>query len=77
MEKEVQGKYRHFKGSIVEVLGIALHTETKEEMVVYVHPDKIEGYEENSMWVRPRPMFFGEKEVDEVIVPRFVKLEEK
>jgi len=76
MEENITGTYRHFKGSIVEVLGVALHTETKEEMVVYVHPDKIEGYEENSMWVRPKEMFFGEKEVDGVMVPRFVKIEE-
>jgi len=77
MVNEVKGKYRHFKGSVVEVFGIALHTETKEEMVVYIHPDKIEGYEENSMWVRPKAMFFGDKEVDGVMVPRFVKIEEK
>lgn len=76
MEEKIQGKYRHFKGSTVEVLGVALHTETKEEMVVYIHPDKIDGYEENSMWVRPKDMFFGTKEIDGVLVQRFEKIEE-
>jgi len=31
------GRYRHYKGDIVEVLGIALHSETLEEMMVYKH----------------------------------------
>ena len=29
------GKYRHFKGKEYEVIGLAKHTETLEEMVVY------------------------------------------
>ncbi len=43
------GKYRHFKGNNVEVIGIGKHSETLEEMVVY-----IEGV---SIWVRPKKMF--------------------
>jgi len=34
------GKYKHFKGMIVEVIGIALHSEIMEEMAVYIHPVK-------------------------------------
>lgn len=30
------GIYRHYKGGLYLVLGIAQHTETDEEMVVYV-----------------------------------------
>ncbi|MEK0421070.1 MAG: hypothetical protein RLZZ161_921, partial [Bacteroidota bacterium] len=29
------GRYRHYKGREYEVLGMALHSETLEEMVVY------------------------------------------
>ena len=43
------GEYRHYKGTIVEVIGIALHSETMEEMVVYNHPDPIKGKGANTM----------------------------
>ena len=29
------GRYRHFKGNEYQVLGMARHSETEEEMVVY------------------------------------------
>ena len=42
-------RYRHFKGNIIEVLEVAKHTETLEDMVVYRH--------DNTIWVRPYKMF--------------------
>lgn len=45
------GKYRHFKGDIVEVIAVALDSETLEEKVVYKHKDKI--------WVRDKKMFLS------------------
>ena len=27
--------YRHFRGNVYQVIGIATHTETKEKMVIY------------------------------------------
>ena len=51
------GKYKHFKGAIVEVIGIALDSETMEEMVVYNHPNSVKGKEGNTLWVRPKTMF--------------------
>ena len=46
------GKYRHFKGNYYEVIGIAHHSETMEEMVVYRAL-----YAEHGLWVRPAAMW--------------------
>ena len=43
------GKYRHFKGNMYEVIGVAKHSETQEELVVY----SVEG----QMWARPKKCF--------------------
>ena len=46
------GKYRHFKGGEYEVKGVATHSETGEELVVYIPL-----YGEGGLWVRPLDMF--------------------
>ncbi len=46
------GKYKHFKGGEYDVIGVAKHSETEEEMVVY-RPL----YGEGGLWVRPLSMF--------------------
>ena len=46
------GKYRHFKGNLYEVIGIAHHSETMEELVVYRAL-----YGEQGLWVRPAAMW--------------------
>ncbi len=46
------GKYRHFKGNEYEVIGIAMHSETLEEMVVYRAL-----YGDGGIWVRPANMW--------------------
>jgi len=66
------GRYRHFKGNEYEVLGIAKHSETLEEMVVYQAL-----YGEHGMWVRPASMWNETLERDGKIVQRFTKIEEK
>lgn len=62
------GKYRHFKGKEKEyqVLGVAKHSETSEELVVY---KKL--YDDYSLWVRPLSMFLEEVEFNGTKVPRF------
>ncbi len=70
------GKYKHFKGMIVEVIGIALHSETMEEMVVYIHPDPVKGKEGNTMWIRPKEMFLETIERDGKVMKRFEYVEE-
>ena len=46
------GKYRHFKGKEYEVIGVAKHSESLEEMVVYRAL-----YGEGGLWVRPASMW--------------------
>ena len=52
METIKPGHYRHFKGREYEVLGIARHSETEEELVVYRAL-----YGEFGLWVRPVSMW--------------------
>ncbi|HEV7280225.1 MAG TPA: DUF1653 domain-containing protein [Pirellulaceae bacterium] len=61
------GRYRHYKGKDYVVLGVARHSETKEELVVY-RTD----YGDRSLWVRPKAMFLETVEVDGRSVPRFL-----
>lgn len=70
------GKYRHYKGTIVDVIGAALHSETLEEMVIYNHPDPIKGKDANTMWVRPKAMFLGNVIVDGKEVLRFTPIDD-
>ena len=46
------GKYTHYKGKDYEVIGIARHSETMEELAVY---RKL--YGKRNLWVRPLKMF--------------------
>ncbi len=63
------GKYRHFKGGLYEVLGVARHSETEEELVVYRTG-------RGDWWVRPRAMFEETVLHDGREVPRFTYLGE-
>ena len=65
------GKYRHYKGNEYEVVGVATHSETLEELVVYKALYAIEGKGKDSLWVRPKGMFEEEVEVDGVVRKRF------
>ncbi len=60
------GKYEHFKGKMYEVIGVAKHSETLEELVVYKPL-----YGEMGLWVRPLKMFTEEVEINGKKVPRF------
>lgn len=60
------GRYRHFKGNEYIVVGVARHSETQEELVVYR-----QDYGERGLWVRPLAMFGETVEVDGRQLPRF------
>ena len=64
------GRYRHYKGNEYFVIGVARHSETDEELVVY-RPD----YGEQGLWVRPKEMFLETVEVDGRQIPRFEFIE--
>lgn len=65
------GRYRHFKGNEYEVVGVARHSETHEQMVVY-RPL----YGDGGLWVRPLAMFTETVTHDGKEVPRFTFLGE-
>ncbi len=62
------GRYRHFKGNTYDVIGIAAHSETLEEYVVYK--------DELRMWIRPVSMFFEEVTINGKKIPRFTFIKE-
>ena len=53
------GLYRHYKGPQYRVFGVARHSESEEEVVVYQAL-----YGEFGLWVRPLSMFCEEVEVE-------------
>ena len=63
------GRYVHYKGKEYVVLGVARHSETDEELVVY-RPD----YGDRTLWVRPKAMFLETVEVAGRTVERFCYL---
>ena len=65
------GKYRHFKGNEYEVISIARHSETLEEMVVYRAL-----YGDGGIWVRPAEMWNETVERDEKTYQRFTYIDE-
>ncbi len=62
------GLYKHYKGNIYEVIGIAKHSETLEELVVYKATYQPDG---ENLWVRPKVMFTELITVDGKQVKRF------
>lgn len=64
--KPVPGIYIHYKGNKYRVQGVARHTETKEEVVVYQAL-----YGDFDLWIRPLEMFMETVEFEGRVVPRF------
>jgi len=62
------GIYKHYKGKKYRVIGVAKHSETLEEMVVY---EALYDNPMSKLWVRPAKMFLEKVKVDGKEVPRF------
>ncbi|MDZ4782087.1 MAG: DUF1653 domain-containing protein [Planctomycetia bacterium] len=60
------GRYRHYKGNEYIVFGVARHSETEEELVVYR-----QDYGDRGLWVRPKAMFLEQVVVNGETKPRF------
>jgi len=74
MVKLKLGKYKHYKGNFYKVLGVAKHSETLEDLVVY---EALYDNPRSKLWVRPLKMFVEEVEVEGKRVPRFEYISEK
>lgn len=62
------GVHEHYKRGKYRVIGIAKHSETLEDMVVY---EALYENEKSKLWVRPLSMFLENVEVDGKTIPRF------
>jgi hypothetical protein len=63
------GTYRHYKGQLYEVIGVARHSETEEAVVMYRTL-----YNHSGWWVRPYAMFTEQLVFEGVMQPRFLHL---
>ena len=68
--KLAPGIYKHYKGNLYEVIGVAQHSETEEMMAVYKTL-----YGDFSLWVRPLAMFTETIERDGKAIARFEFIE--
>ncbi|MFA6355398.1 MAG: DUF1653 domain-containing protein [Candidatus Paceibacterota bacterium] len=66
---EIGAIYKHYKGTKVKVVGEAIHSETMEPMVIYIH------LEDGVSWARPKEMFLENVIVNGVEVERFEKVD--
>lgn len=62
----------HFKGGLYKMIGLAYHSETLEEMVIYQAL-----YGDYKIWVRPKTMFFDKVIHNGIEVNRFKEITEK
>lgn len=62
-EITVGKRYRHYKGSIYQIIALAKHSETVEDMIVY------QSEKTGDIWVRPIKMW--NEEVDDSGTLRF------
>lgn len=60
METIKHGIYKHYKGNLYEVIGVATHSESKERFVIY---RAAAGGKE--LWARPEKMFSEDVDMPE------------
>ena len=66
------GTYKHYKGNFYKVVGVAKHSETLEDLVVY---ECLYNNPRSKLWVRPLKMFIEEVKINGKKVPRFEFIE--
>ena len=81
-EKEAESKYlrimaeyyRHFKGKVYRLVGIAKDSETDTENKIVVYQAM---YDDGDLWVRPYDEFFGKVDRDGMVRDRFTLIDEE
>jgi hypothetical protein len=69
------GIYQHYKNkNFYRVIGVAKHSETLEELVVY---EALYDNPRSKLWVRPRKMFEEQVKYNGKMVPRFSFISEE
>ncbi len=67
---EIGATYKHYKGNLYKVLAVAKHSETQEDLVVYIAL-----YGNGQIWARPASMWNETVEKDGQKMKRFTKVE--
>ncbi len=70
MSEIKKGIYEHYKGNLYEVLDTGIHTEAREQVVIYKALYKGD-FKEGQLWVRPLAMFQEDVLIDGKKIPRF------
>jgi hypothetical protein len=73
VEKLRLGKYQHYKGNFYKVLGVAKHSESLEDLVIY---ECLYDNPRSKIWVRPLSMFIEEVRINGKSIPRFTYIGE-
>jgi hypothetical protein len=73
----MQGTYMHYKGKKYKALGIALHKETQEELVVYQALYDNPQFGSNALWAQPKKRFLEKVTVKGKGVERFRKVSDE
>jgi hypothetical protein len=69
------GRYRHYKGKLYDVIGVAMHSENpKEKFVVYRALYDSKEFGKKALWIRPERMFTEKVTLDGKRVPRFKRI---
>lgn len=64
--------YLHYKNKKYKIMGVAIHSETLEELVVY---EALYKNDLGQLWVRPKKMFLEVIEGADYKGPRFRRIE--
>ena len=65
------GIYRHYKGKNYKVIGVGMHTESEEKLVLYQSQ-----YGNFDLWARPVSMWNEEVDYEGQTLPRFMRIEQ-
>ncbi len=75
MSHPTPGVYRHFRGKEYDLIGVARHSETLEELVIYRARYDSEEFGPNPIWARPLASFLETVQTPDGEVRRFTRIE--